>query len=551
MGFQILQDIDQHLDNAKDEHDRQVRGSSIYSHEGRFQHYRLTGPSDSFQSGTRPLFDDDEVIRQSRFNIHVPLSNFRTREQIVELLLDKGANVNVVGDLCPLLIASKICSKRVIQALLRAGADVNIRATSQTPLELTCGRKSSGGPTVSQLLHAGASIPCPDGCKINPFLNTALDAFIESCGGQNEEQVYLSDSVYQLFSNSPARIIEILLRKLPHEKAKDKRYSLVLQMAAATGNMPHVQLLLGHQADVNIVGYDYGTALHAASRLGRVEVVGCLLRAGARVNALGGEFETPLRAAVIEGSLETVECLLKHGASVDLRAKPWSPPAFYIAVENNMSDIVRMLLAAGCSLKSVSVSLLHRTVGLISRVIGDLGIDLPEDALHIACRIGDPLVVEHMILARRKKSLLHGLRLTGRGIMDKVVFEALCVACKSGRQDVVQVLLGFGTLRENRASGQKNPLQIAAANGFHDIVQQLLRGGAKANLNTGQTALSIGAEAGRLEVVRVLVENAATIYKPGRIPNALRHACPRDHVEIFSFLLENFNNTEERDQAVA
>ncbi|KAJ7035778.1 hypothetical protein C8F04DRAFT_954602, partial [Mycena alexandri] len=85
-------------------------------------------------------------------------------------------------------------------------------------------------------------------------------------------------------------------------------FQTALQSAAAGGNLPMVNFLLG--MNTYMEGGDYGTALCAAGANGKVEVVKALLGAGARRNVDGGEFGGPLHVAVLMDNRDIVELLI-------------------------------------------------------------------------------------------------------------------------------------------------------------------------------------------------------------------------------------------------
>jgi ankyrin repeat protein len=73
-----------------------------------------------------------------------------------------------------------------------------------------------------------------------------------------------------------------------------------------------VQLLLEHDADVNIRDTYNSTPLHSAMGSGSVENVHTLLEHGANVDAKGHAGRTPLHDAAGNGSVEKVRMLLEH-----------------------------------------------------------------------------------------------------------------------------------------------------------------------------------------------------------------------------------------------
>src|SRR5260221_7798537 len=86
-------------------------------------------------------------------------------------------------------------------------------------------------------------------------------------------------------------------------------------------------LLLGQGADVNIMDAGGDAPLHLASDNGRRDHVDLLLKHHADVNLLNGHHSTTaLRVAVIMGEIEIARTLLQHGAAVDIPCNEgWTP----------------------------------------------------------------------------------------------------------------------------------------------------------------------------------------------------------------------------------
>jgi ankyrin repeat protein len=96
-------------------------------------------------------------------------------------------------------------------------------------------------------------------------------------------------------------------------------------LAAQSGRIDVVRLLIEHGADVNAKGMGGFTALHVAAGKGYRDIVELLLLNGADVNAKTRDLSTPLHMAV-EGGADVVETLLEHGADSHFRNKDGESP---------------------------------------------------------------------------------------------------------------------------------------------------------------------------------------------------------------------------------
>ncbi|KAM6537139.1 hypothetical protein FALCPG4_003085 [Fusarium falciforme] len=183
--------------------------------------------------------------------------------EVVQLLLDKGADVNAQGGHFSnaLQAASSGSHLEVVQLLLDKGADVNAQG-GQFGNALQASSSGSRLEVVQLLLDKGADVNAQGGP-----LGNALQAAL--FGGHLE-------------------VVQLLLDKGADVNAQGGQFGNALQAASERGHLEVVQLLLDKGADVNTQGGLYGNALQAASDGGHLEIVQLLLDEGADINAQGG-----------------------------------------------------------------------------------------------------------------------------------------------------------------------------------------------------------------------------------------------------------------------
>ena len=140
--------------------------------------------------------------------------------------------------------------------------------------------------------------------------------------------------------------VEKLLRKPLSPNIKNEYVETALHVAADTGSVECLALLLEAGADKDAVRMPYsGTALHLAADNGHLEVVRLLLDAGASVctDAAGGVHgRTALHSAAMDGHLEIVQLLLGAGADKDATDEDGST-AWDLAAYDGHQDIQRLL----------------------------------------------------------------------------------------------------------------------------------------------------------------------------------------------------------------
>jgi ankyrin repeat protein len=118
-----------------------------------------------------------------------------------------------------------------------------------------------------------------------------------------------------------------------------------LHLAASYGRLEMVQTLLKHNADTNARDDSGRTPLHFASSYGLVDIVRLLLNHGVDPKACAKNQQTPLHLAS-SGHLDIARLLLEHGADVDAEDKD-GRTAYQIALDEGYDEVAQFLLAYG------------------------------------------------------------------------------------------------------------------------------------------------------------------------------------------------------------
>lgn len=129
----------------------------------------------------------------------------------------------------------------------------------------------------------------------------------------------------------------------------------VLDIAAATGQVDIVALLLDHGCSLNGPhGYDLpATSLHWAAKFANMDTMALLIDRGADINAQNRVGATPLGYACASSRLEIIEYLLSRGADINSQSQRGHTVLHGACIMNNL-DVVTLLLARGADMSIVT-----------------------------------------------------------------------------------------------------------------------------------------------------------------------------------------------------
>ena len=231
-----------------------------------------------------------------------------------------------------------------------------------------------------------------------------------------------------------------------------------LSWACDYGEISSVDRLLKAGADVNHPAENSGpSALWAAAFCGHTDIVQYLIEYGAEVNWQNEDRGTPLYTAASTNSMEVVRTLLQHGADVNLKGGSHIRP-LNIAAYCGYTEVVQLLLNHG------------------------VGVNLDDDY-----RYG----------------------------------SALGAAARTGKADIVRLLLQKGWNASQRMKTYNSPLVAAATYGHAEVVQALLHHGTEGAPQV--QALEIASKNGRTDVVKNLLAHSPSLPHQKAFQNAATH----------------------------
>lgn len=239
--------------------------------------------------------------------------------EVVELLLRLGANPRARGREGTSAVNSAFGDLALMEALIRAGAEVN-----DPKEDLLVNAAFVGQPAmIRMLIKLGADV---NGCSHDRPLSSATER------GHGYGDPHASEVVALLLNAGARAKLDDLTHALYIERTDDPK--------------PMTELLLQAGVDVNASNSSHWTPLHWAAINGDAKGVARLLKAGGNLEAEDDFHRTPLDLAVEKGAGEVVTLLLAQGASVR-GTEQRSPVA--AAAERGYAEITRQLLKAGAT----------------------------------------------------------------------------------------------------------------------------------------------------------------------------------------------------------
>ena len=376
--------------------------------------------------------------------------------KIMQYMLKQGANVNEVDNdnQSALLIAceygnmSPYMREAVIELLLKHGADVDQQSFKRWTALM---RASLNG-------HIGvARILLQYNPQVNLKDSEGFTALMRASGECDKG----GDMVELLIKHSPVETdIQIKIEK-------DYRFG---------GKVYYYHTLTG--STLRIV--DGMSALMIASQCKKTDNIQILLKHNANINLQDDEGVTSLMSACIKKHYEATKLLLNHGARADLQDKRRKSALMHIITawqpSFRMKEIVNLLLK-----RDTEDQL-------------ELKDEFGETCFIVACRYNCTLVVK-LLLNHTKYGPLIDL-----DMLNDQQESALIIASRRGYGEIAQLLLVHGADVNLQAVDGYTALMRAAERCDRGIVESLLKYGAKIDIQNSEPYVNF--EAGMLPKIR-------------------------------------------------
>lgn len=306
-----------------------------------------------------------------------------------------------------------------------------------------------------------------------------------------------------------------LSAKLVSPDERDENGQTLLMIAAQCGQLPIVEELIRHGADVHLEDLDNWSALLNACKEGYTDIVAELVLHNADLEHRDMGGWTALMWACYKGHTETAKFLLEQGAFPNVHDLNHMSCLIWAAGRGH-HDIVAELLSYGAKVNA-----------------GDKYGTTP---LVWACRRGFTGIVEMLLEA--------GANVDIAGMYS---WTALIIATKGNFSDIVSMLLEYKPNVNAVDADGYAALAIACKEGFTDIAVSLLNAGAYVNMHdrSGDTNLIHAAKGGNFSIVDVLLKKYADVDVQGMDrKTALYWAVEKGYSDIVRTILNANPNME-------
>uniref|UniRef100_A0A1B0G6T3 Poly [ADP-ribose] polymerase n=1 Tax=Glossina morsitans morsitans TaxID=37546 RepID=A0A1B0G6T3_GLOMM len=473
------------------------------------------------------------------------------RREVVEFLLNSGASIQACdeGGLHPLHNACSFGHAEVVRLLLKAGASPNTTDNwNYTPLHEAA---SKGKVDVCiALLQHGANAGIRNSEQKTP-LELADDNTRPVLTGE-----YRKDELLEAArSGAEDRLLALLTPLNVNCHASDGRRSTPLHLAAGYNRISIVEILLAHGADVHAKDKGGLVPLHNACSYGHFEVTKLLIKAGANVNANDLWAFTPLHEAASKSRVEVCSLLLSKGADPTLLnchnksaidSAPTRELRERIAYEYKGHCVLDA--CRKCDITRLKKFLSSETVNFVHPYSGDTPLHAASISIDLKRKqIADVLIRKGALLNEKNKAFLTPLHLAA----EHLHYDIMDTLLKNGAK--VNALDGLGQTALHKCARDEQAVRLllsysidttiislegyTAAQLASDNVQKLLK-----DPPDTETHLLEAAKAGDLDTVRrIVLANPQTVNcrdLDGRHSTPLHFAAGFNRVQVVEFLLE-------------
>ncbi len=384
--------------------------------------------------------------------------------------------------------------------------------------------------TGDTLLHLAAKME--GGLKIMDFL-------IEKGAHVNMQNLAGNTPLFEAVKRKENEVAEFLLENSADVNLPDFKGCLPIQEAVLFRNKPMIKLLVKHRTNLNPeAGPLFDKQLFDEDQ----NLVKFLVNEGAKVTHTDAKSNTPLHlAAASSNNLDFIKFLIQKDVDVNQPNNDGQTP-LEIAIENRKTPIVHFLLEQGAHANVEERHLFHKAVkaigmgnegkGMIQTLILR-GANINEadsynslTPFHLAIRIKNLGIVETML--RNWNTFPNVVPLN---LNPKTGPSYITAALASGNAVLARKLISMGADVNRPDQTRRTPLQIAIERGKIEEVRFLLNNGASLE-NLGFTLLQLALIMKQPEIAQLLIEKGVDINTPiGGGKTLLHQAVEQENTE--------------------
>ncbi|MBR6412161.1 MAG: ankyrin repeat domain-containing protein [Alphaproteobacteria bacterium] len=319
-----------------------------------------------------------------------------------------------------------------------------------------------------------------------------LEALIKAGADVNAKT---EDGNTPIMGASSAQFVKILKKAGAKVNEKNDMGWTPLALACHHGNSETVSALIEVGADIHFkVGGQYNLLMVAAQKNPDARVTQTLLKAGFDINAKTKDGDTALGLAALDNpNPEVIEALVQAGADINAKSKDSLTPILMAAAHNPNPDVIDTLVKNGADINAIgeptkkemmfmtrtlSAAMVYNDNKEMVRKILDSGYDLnnraPEN-ISTAFMEVCPLVEDPQLIYDMVKKYGADIKAKTEGKESSVL---MVCSMFSQSPDIIQALIDEGAIVNERTPESWTALMSAAANQNPEIVKVLIKNGA-------------------------------------------------------------------------
>ncbi|KAL7629604.1 hypothetical protein AAE478_001126 [Parahypoxylon ruwenzoriense] len=400
--------------------------------------------------------------------------------QIIQLLLDAGADVNAVDAECfilrhatPLHVACQFGFTEVVRLLLGAHADVKYATpTGITALHIASTR---GFPSICELLISHEATLTLDQVMQSPLHIPAKFSWRPRYKKIAAMLLGALKKQYPRYKESGSQDAEDIARIINAQAGDKKKTALIY--ATVAGDVDLAKSLIDLGADVHAAEDDNFTAMSRAAMVDNVDMIRLLLNNGEVVDQTRDDGRQALHDACAWGSTNAIKELLERNAPPDYLDNDKIPPISVGAIWGLLRAVKQMVPRSSRESKSLAlISAARYGYYEIVTALLDAGANINyqdeygNTALQFSCWNSNSRVTQLLLS-----------RVPDVDRADNDNFTALTDAARRGATECLKLLLDAGANPEIESISGKRPL-IRAADADDECFRLLLDRGAMAVL---------------------------------------------------------------------